>query len=99
MKAFARWLEQAECLDRAPEVVLLAPMSPITFTAKRNVPLALGSYPTPNSGVVELTPFESLTPIELVLPTLNAALEEDHPHGLQKRNPEIEPIRSTWPEA
>jgi hypothetical protein len=96
MKAFGRWLEEAEYLDRAPKVVLLALMSPFTFTAKRNVLLVLGSYPTLNNGVVEFTPFEWLTPIEQGFPALNAAIDKVHPQDLQKRNPEIELIRSTW---
>ncbi len=66
------------------------------FIAKRDVLLALGTYPTLDNGVVELTPFEWLVPIENSLPELNAEIEKVQPQDLQIGNPELEPIRTKW---
>ncbi len=64
--------------------------------AKREVLLALGSNPTLFDGMVELTPFEWLIPIEEGLPELNAELAKVQPQDLQIDNPALAPIRSTW---
>lgn len=64
------------------------------FTAKRDVLLALGTYPTLYDGVVELTPFEWLVPIERGLPELNETIKKVQPQDLQIGNPELEPIRT-----
>lgn len=66
------------------------------FSAKRNVLLALGAYPTLQNGVVELTPFEWLIPIEQQAQELNAAIEKVQPQASLRENPELEPIRTNW---
>ena len=64
--------------------------------AKRDVLLALGTHPTLYNGVIELTPFEWLTPIEKGLPQLQEALSMVKPQDLQIGNPALEPIRTSW---
>jgi site-specific DNA recombinase len=66
------------------------------FTAKRDVLLGLGTYPTLDNGVIELTPFEWLIPIENGLPELKAELAKVQPKDLQIDNPALEPIRTKW---
>jgi site-specific DNA recombinase len=66
------------------------------FIAKRDVLLALGTYPTLDNGVIELTPFEWLVPIEQGLQELNAAIEKVQPQDLQIGNLELEPVRTKW---
>ena len=66
------------------------------FIAKRDVLLALGTYPTLDNGVIELTPFEWLIPIEQGLPELKAEIEKVQPQDLQIGNPELEPVRTKW---
>jgi hypothetical protein len=67
-----------------------------SFIAKRDVLLALGTYPTLDNGVIELTPFEWLIPIEQGLPELTAAIEKVQPQDLQIGNLELEPVRIEW---
>lgn len=66
------------------------------IVAKRDVLLALGTHPTLYDGVIELTPFEWLTPIEKGLPQLQEALSMVKPQDLQIGNPALEPIRTSW---
>jgi site-specific DNA recombinase len=71
--------------------------------AKRDVLLALGSYPTLYDGVIELTPFEWLIPIEAWLTENRPELERlepaisDTPTGLEtKKKAELEALRLSW---
>lgn len=66
------------------------------FIAKRDVLLALGTYPTLDNGIVELEPFEWLIPLEKGLPELEAEIKKVQPQDLQIENPELEPIRTKW---
>lgn len=66
------------------------------FTAKQDVLLALGTYPTLYDGLIELTPFEWLIPIEQGLSELNEAIKKVQPQDLQIGNLELEPIRLQW---
>jgi hypothetical protein len=66
------------------------------FIGKRDVLLALGSSPTLYDGVIELTPFEWLIPVEEGLPELKAELTKVQPQDLQIDNPALEPIRTQW---
>jgi DNA invertase Pin-like site-specific DNA recombinase len=63
---------------------------------KRDVLLALGSTPTLYDGIIELTPYDWLIPIEEGLPELKTAIEKVQPQDLQIGNPELEPIRTKW---
>lgn len=64
--------------------------------AKRDVLQALGTYPTLYDGLIELTPFDWLTPIEKGLPQLQEALSMVKPQDLQIGSPALEPIRTSW---
>lgn len=66
------------------------------ITGKRDVLLALGSTPTLYDGIIELTPYDWLIPIEEGLPELKSAIKKVQPQDLQIGNPELEPIRTKW---
>ena len=55
-----------------------------------------GSNPTLYDGIVELTPFEWLIPIEEGLQELNVEFAKVQPQDLQIDNPALEPIRTKW---
>jgi site-specific DNA recombinase len=66
------------------------------FISRRDVLLALGSTPTLYEGIVELTSYAWLIPIEEGLPALKAELAKVQHQDLQSDNPVLEPIRTQW---